>query len=331
MKYRIHDHPIWVQGAERIVPSDGGTAFERMTPALLEFWSAPEGKRLRARSTSGVRLVLRTDSRRVAISICFAGTARPFHGLDVVVDGEAPRRVGPPDGEAQPWFGEVFVQEHRRLRSLEIWLPHASEVLLEALEVEDGALLEAGSRPGKVWIAIGDSITQGMLASSPTRTYAAVAARAAGLGLHNLGVGGETMQEEVGRLCRPIRGDLATVAFGINDYNQGMSLGEYARRARALLDGLLEGRPRFPVAMITATPCLRESRPETVAAPLEEYRRVAREVVARYPSVRVLEGTELIPADENLFADGIHPNDAGMATYGKALAPHLREMLACVA
>lgn len=327
VKHHLADHPDWARGAARIFSADGGTAFERMSSALLEFWKAPEGKRLRARSTAGVRLVLRTDARRIALALHFAGTARPYHGLDLAVDGGEPRRIGPPDGRPQSWSEEIFTQASRRVRTLEIWLPHASEVILDALEAEEGALLEAAPPLEKTWVAIGDSITQGMLASSPARVYAAVAARAMRWELRNLAVGGETMQEALGRLCRPLGGDLATVAFGVNDYNQGMPIAEFARRARALLDGLLEGRPAFPVVLLTPFPWVGASAPANAAAPLEEYRATLRALAPSYPSVRVLEGPALLPSDPALFADHVHPNDAGMKCLGERLARELPRLL----
>ena len=324
-RLKVADHPEWVAGAERVFEEDGLTFCPRMSAPLLELWKPVEGRRIRSRCTAGVRLAMRTDARSVRLDASHGEGARKRYHLDVFVEGRRSCRAG----HAAPtaWSGEVFSQAGREMRTLEIWLSHTSETRLEWIEVDAGARMEEVVPRAATWLAIGDSITQGMEATGPSDTYASVAARRAGLGLRNVGVGGEIMLSELGSLCRPLPAQVATVAFGVNDYHQGVPLEVFARRTRGLLEGLLAGRPGFPVGLITPTPCFRRPPPPAVVAPLEEYRRVLAEVVREHPSVLLLEGPELLPPDEKLSADGIHPNDEGMRVYGENLATHLGRLL----
>lgn len=327
-RLRLAEHPEWVWGVDRIVEEEGRTVLQRMTPALLDLWKAVEGRRIRSLCTAGVRLVLRTDARRVRLAASYGGSARARFQFDLLVDGMDPRRLGPTQRPEGSWSGEVFIQPDRSMRTLDVWFPHTAEIRLEWLEVDAGARVEGVPPPSATWLAIGDSITQGMEAMGPLGAYTSVAACRSGLGLRNTGVGGEIMLAELGPLCRSIAAHVATVAFGINDYHSGVPLPEFARRTRGLLDGLLAGRPGFPIGLITPTPCPGRPVPEKAVAPLDEYRRVLREVAVGYPSVRVLEGPELLPDDPKYTADGVHPNDEGMHLYGENLAPHLARLLA---
>jgi lysophospholipase L1-like esterase len=314
-------------GADRVTLEGETAAFWRMPRPLQEHYADTESRRIRMRCSSGVRLALRTDARWMRLSVEYGAAARRLYGLDVFVDGARQTPAGTADESGQPWAGEVFRFADRRPRHVEVWMTHCAETRIRAVELDDGSRAEPAPRPPRTWLAIGDSITQGMTCRTPALTYAARAAAELGLDLRNVGVGGACMAPAVGRLCRFIPADVATVAFGTNDFNTSVPLEAFADRAREVIEGLTEERPGFPIGLITPTPWVGGKPVNEVAATLENYRRVLADVAGAYPSVRLVEGPTLVPDRAELFVDGVHPNDEGMAAYAVNLTPHLRRLL----
>jgi lysophospholipase L1-like esterase len=197
-----------------------------------------------------------------------------------------------------------------------------------SLAVDDGATVTPLPPEPATWLAIGDSITQGMTCASPARTYAGLAARALGISHHNTAVGGARMEPGAGQVAG-IEATFATAAFGCNDWNGGKPLAQFAADTAAFLETLFAARPGLPLGLITPFPAVGDRGERNAAAvDLEAYRDVVRRQAAAHPSVRLIEGPSLIPAEAAFFADGIHPNDAGMAVIAERLAPHLRTLQA---
>jgi lysophospholipase L1-like esterase len=281
---------------------------------------------IRALSTAGVRLAFSAATRRLDAEIEYGRACRQLFKLDVAVDGGEPRAFGP-DSAAAAWAGTLFEGGRLVRRRFEIWLPHCAELGIRRLTLDDGAGPEALPAPaGGAWLALGDSITQGMTATRPALTWAARVARELDLDLINLGVGGAKYDARVGPAAGAISARLATVAFGANDSFQQADPAEVERQAAGLIAGLRARGPELRIAVITPVPCF-----ETDGAPasgqLDPYRAAARRAAAGREHVWVLEGPELMPAEPGLFIDGVHPNDAGMAAYARNLVPRLREIL----
>ena len=56
---------------------------------------------------------------------------------------------------------------------------------------------------------------------------------------------------------------------------------------------------------------------------LEDFRRTLCEAAEDCESVTVVDGRALVPAEESCFADGLHPNDRGMAFFAENLLRQL--------
>lgn len=304
-----------------------GLFADRMNAGLGGLYSRSDAQVIRARAQAGVRLRFRSNTRALALGIRFGRACRPFFKVDLFVDGRFHVSAGP-DSAEPAWQGSLFKADRRRARAFELWLPYSVESWLALVELDDGAALEPLPPEPRAWLAIGDSITQGMHATSPSRAFAALAARQAGLGLHNVAVGGAVMEAEAGAAAAGMSWDLATVAFGCNDWNRSRPLEEYEAAARGLLGALRAARPAAPIGLMTPLPVT--GRPETNSggAAIEDYRAVLRRLADGFKGVTVIEGAELIPADPGLFQDGVHPNDRGMAAIAERLAPSLAALAA---
>jgi lysophospholipase L1-like esterase len=309
-------------GCAEIRQEPEGLFFDRMPPSQRLHYGNSEGAITRARCQAGVRLRFRSNSRRLSVTIRFNRFARKFDCLDLVVDGIF-LGTFQGDREKQPCRIELFCAPEALPRSFELWLPYSVESWVVALELEDGASAEPLPPEPVNWLVIGDSISQGMTCSSPSRTYPALAARSLGWNHHNVAVGGARMAGPAGDV-RTIPATVATVAFGCNDWNGGKTVEAFETDTRTLLDALFHGHPGLPTGLLTPFPAVwatGEKNKDGVW--LESFREVLRKIAPAYPSVRLLEGPALIPADEGAFLDGIHPNNAGMAVLARNLAPEL--------
>jgi len=327
MRIDLCERADLVWGVDRLERDGELVRFLRMPEGLEEHYSDTEPRRIRRKCTPGARIVLRTDSPWLRMSVEYGGAARKLYLLDVFVDGKQLDSIGTAEDSGAPWKGETFRFEERKEHVGVVWLTHCSETTVREFEVEDSSKVEAVPKPAKSWLAIGDSITQGMTCRTPSRTYSALAAAKLGLELRNVGVGGGRMDAELGALCRSIPADVATVAFGANDFNGSIPLATYAANTRKVLEDLLRGRPTSPIGLVTPTPWMRPMERNEAGHVLEDYRVLLREVATDYPSVLVIEGEQMIPSEEKYFVDGVHPNDEGMASYSENLGPILRQML----
>src|SRR6266704_1813796 len=109
-------------------------------------------------------------------------------------------------------------------------------------------------RPGgPVWLRHGSSISQGSNATTPARTWPAVAARLAGAELRNLGIGGSALADPfTARVMRDAPADLVSVKLGINVVNlDSMRLRSFVPAVHGFLDTIRDGHPTTPLVIIS--------------------------------------------------------------------------------
>jgi len=310
------------QGCCDVREEDRGVVFDRMNAPLRELYSATEGWTTCRRSPAGVRLRFRSDTSRVAVSLRYGRSECPSYCVDLFVDDDPVRSAGP-EGEAEQWSGEVYAVGTRGERTFDLWMPHVTETWLEWLEVDDDASVTSVAREEVTWLAVGDSITQGMVATSPARSYVAIAARSLGVGVHNVGVGGTKMLPELGRGAGSLHWTFATVAIGVIDWAQSRRIEPFAAHTTEMLGGLMAEREDLPVCLVTPLPVFDRAEENEHGLTVEDYRRALRRASAGFANVTVIEGTSLGMDSRECFVDGVHPNDHGMRVLGSALAQRL--------
>ena len=316
MKIDLREHLEFVHGVAEVAPGARGLRLNRMTPAALKTCEIAETRMLRGRCCSGVRIRFDSDTRAVTLKLGLGiGEARPVYTTDVVVDGETTLTFGA-DSAGQDYDVQVAAPGPGKHR-YEIHLPHLCESEVLGLEVDDGASLAPAAYPGEAIIFIGDSITQGMTTTSPARAYATRLAAALDRDFTNLSVGGAQMDEALGAAALAYQWGSAYVAYGINDWSSKRPLEEFARQTRGMLRNL-SSRPGAKIRIITPLPFVRpitDPHPNTV----DDFRQCIRDVAAEFPGVQIIEGPSLMPAEERLFIDGLHPNDDGMQAMAESL------------
>jgi len=306
------------RGVCAVEPVETGWTFRRLPQTAMTHYGSVEGQRIRSRCAAGVVLDFLTDSDVLAVQADIGAGARPPAFFDLYVentmvgtmgDDEAPERVegtfdcGPSSG----------------LRRFQLYFPHVRIPTLIDVSLRKGCTVRA-SVPRPVWLALGDSITQGMSGTYPSLTYPALAARLRGYDLHNAGVGGAVFQPESLREKPVDNPALVSVAYGINDWNKGVPP-DAACNMLTRLQSFYPDSPLFILEPIWfARPDRDPDEKNALGLTLAEYRSALATVAHDVPGARWIEKESLMPPGYRFATDGCHPNTLGHVVYGNNLA-----------
>jgi len=316
-------------------PGTDELPYPRADPADLD--RLPGDTVATARLPVGVRLellgdadVLELDYETVTDDLGYRGDGAGTAFTAVAGDARVvvPARLGP--GTARLALDELGDRDADR--PVVLYLPEGMRPTVLAVRAFGGALEPAPRGPR--WLAYGDSITEGWIASGPPGAWPAVAGRRLGLDVVNLGYAGSARGEIVSaEHLAGVDADVVSISHGTNCWSRiPFSVAMFREQTRAFLEVVRQGHPDTPI--VVTSPILRpdaETTPNRLGATLEDLR-AAMEAVARERiadgdrRISLVEGRDLIGPDD--LPDGIHPGDRGharlAATFGDAVAAALR-------
>jgi lysophospholipase L1-like esterase len=190
-----------------------------------------------------------------------------------------------------------------------IHLPEGMKPVVTDVVAVGGTIEPAPPEPR--WIAYGDSITEGWVASGPARAWPAIAGRRHGLDVVNMGYAGSARGETVS--AEHIAGvdcDVVSLAHGTNCWSRWPHTAAMLRATTEAFIGIIRStHPEVPI--VVCSPIVRldaEDAPNLVGATLADLR-AAVEDAAEAAGVTLVPGRELLAPD--LLPDGIHPGDEG--------------------
>ncbi len=307
----------YCRGIEDIQRVEGAVQFRRMLPGLRPLYDANEVSRVRMECTAGVRVRFKSDTTRLHIAARYGASARQIFKGVAVVDGQD--IIWGPDAHQDEWAGDVFAASSRAIRDYDIWLPHMCRTDLARIELDDGCrVTDAAPLPLK-WLAYGDSITQGMVAGLPTTCHAGLIARELPADVRNVAVGGAKLDALLAETVPGVQYDVVSIAYGTNDFNQGLAPAGFKAAADALLAAVRNAMPEAVILLVTVLTWAGRKEPNGNGVHIEEYRAALREVAAGRDRVRLLDGASILPDDPGFFVDNIHPNDRGFRKYADYL------------
>jgi lysophospholipase L1-like esterase len=200
-------------------------------------------------------------------------------------------------------------------RALVVYLPEGMRPRLLALRIDGGALEPAPRGPR--WLAYGDSIAEGWIASGPSGAWPAVAARRLGLDVVNLGYAGSARGElPSAQQIAALDADVISISHGTNCWSRiPFSIDLFRAQTRAFVALVRQGHPETPI--VVTSPIMRpdaEDTPNLLGATLVDLRMamedLARELMgAGDQRLTLVEGGDLVGPDD--LPDGIHPGDQG--------------------
>jgi lysophospholipase L1-like esterase len=215
-----------------------------------------------------------------------------------------------------------------------VYLPEGMQPLITGVAGVEETMVPAPLQPR--WLAYGDAVTQGWLASAPAMAWPAVAGRKLGLDVCNLGYAGTARGETTSALMlAETPAEVVTIAFGLNNWSRvPHTVGLMAEEVRCFLSVVRQGHPEIPVVVVspTARPDA-EDVPNRVGATLAELRQAMEETVLD----TIAQGDDMLflvqglaVVDPEDLEDGMYPGDEGhrrlAAAVAKILVPHLPDL-----
>jgi lysophospholipase L1-like esterase len=231
-------------------------------------------------------------------------------------------------------------------KQVELWLPHASSIVVRAVRVDDGATVSAP--PAEVrrrWVHYGSSISHCLEAARPTGVWPVVAARQAGVALDSLALAGQCQLDQLAaRTMRDLPADLISLKVGINLVNaDSMRERTFVPAVHGFLDTVRDGHPDTPILVVTPIlcPAVEDApgptmsvggvvstfdRPPELAVgalTLTRIRDLLTDIVTTRQglgdtNLHLLDGRELFGEDDVAdLPDGLHPNAAGYLRMGE--------------
>lgn len=276
--------------------------------------------------TSGVRVRFVSDTRRISIALRYGVEARTIYRGELIVDGNAQGGFGPTERKEE-WSGFIYEQANAARHTFDLWLPHMCQADVLSMEVDDGSVVEPAPKLPLRWLAYGDSITQGMTATLPTRTYVGRCALALNAEVNNLGIGGAILDPRLADGVPDGQYDLITIAYGTNDFSKGVTGEQLRERTRRLVTALRSKHPRAAIVLLTTLTWVRENKPNANGATLDQFRRSIFGLETEFAGVHLVHGDTMIPEEDRWFVDKVHPNDEGFALYARNLLPHLLQAI----
>ncbi|WP_135550389.1 SGNH/GDSL hydrolase family protein [Paenibacillus cymbidii] len=302
----------------------------RFTQQQLDHFAIGEVYRVRSLCPAGVSIALMTNAEWLELELKVDGTVRThLHAMATVNDrwtsligcdplGELPRSVTL-RFQLQPRMPEGSSGVACKV---EVFLPQYAWLTVTDVRLTPGAsVAPAEDRPSLRLLCLGDSITQGADSRNPAGTYPVRLARLLNAELLNQGVGGHDFDPDSFDPELPYEPDLITIAYGINDWAKDKTAATIAANATRLLERLTARYSGVPVLL--ATPIWYSKSGDIKASgTVADVRTAIADAVGGFAQVRVVDGLELVPPFEYLYADGLHPTDEGFGHYAAGLYKH---------
>jgi lysophospholipase L1-like esterase len=296
-------------GAVDVLEDPRGLLPSRFAPALRAFYSDSEVRIIRVNSPTGVRIAMITDSPSLRVCVVYGRAAREKYALSLRIDQDSEWLCAPAQqGASRCEFSLALPPGRHRV---EIGLPHLVETFVESIELCDDAYVEALPPSSERMLFIGDSIMQGMTTEALCRSYADLLARELACDYVNLSVGGAVAAPGLAACLQDYSDwNRALLSFGTNDYSQNRSLEDYSAALLAILRAL-QGESRKLYLLTTPSWPAQEGKTNAIGKTLDDYRQTAAALTEQCAGLSILDGEAILPAEERLLADGLHPNDAG--------------------
>lgn len=311
-------------------PAGAGVSYPRADPA--DFSRLPIDTWATAQIPVGVRLEFVGDATAVEIAYRTTTDDLGYRG-DGAGRTFALWRDGGLVDDAPVALGEGTVTlncgqpgDHRAI----VYLPEGMKPTVVSIEPAGGGVIEPAP-PQPRWLAYGDSVAEGWIASAPAGAWPAIAGRDYELDVCNLGYAGSARGEVASaEQVAALTADVISVTHGTNCWTRTpFSAPMMLETTRAFLEILRQGHPSTPI--VVASPVLRpdaEMTPNRLGATLADLRGAMEQAAGERiddgdKRLWLLSGADLLTAER--LGDGIHPTDEGHQVLASAIGARVKE------
>ena len=203
-------------------------------------------------------------------------------------------------------------------RTVEILMPYCASVDLLGVDVLSAyPLTPVASRPTTRYVAVGDSISHGFIASRGDLSWPQRLAAAKGWQQINMGYGGHQALPLVVQAAAQLSPSVGTYLIGYNNFGNQIPLATFKANFKAAVQNWRAAAPAAKLYCITPL-----YSPNTNTLTLEQYRQQIRDGLAELadPLSILVEGLPLAPNDSAAFPDNVHPSDAASLMIATNLA-----------
>ena len=324
-------------GAVSVNEETSGITFSRFTPEQQEMYRVRNADFYnKTFAPAGVKLSFKTDSKNLFVKIkAIATSSRTYFSVDVCVNGKL---IGSVDN-----FSGVKLERNYTVQKFElgefsgkfelgdgekdvcVHFPWSVRMVLEELSVDDDCYVKP-LKPQKTLLVYGDSITQGYDAMRPSNRYISKLADKLCAEEFNKAIGGEIFFPELAKYKDEFKPDLITVAYGTNDWAMVDSR-TFKDNCRGFFENLAHSYPDIKIFAIT--PIWRKlENVKSVFGTFENIEMNIKEQTEHIKNVIVISGADLVPCDENYYADlCLHPKDEGFEYYSDNLFNKLKTLM----
>ena len=321
---------------ERITP--GGAFFVTRTPEKLilnrhlpeiidmkETEAAPRN----AFAQSGVSVSFKTDSKHIKVLMEPRKETSLRYGIfGIYKNGKMVDQIKVMPKDIDSFDGISFENPEGDLAEWKVLFPTYFGVDIKGVEIDEGSKFEAPDKDNRpVYVAIGNSITQGTGQAASFQTYPYILAEKKGWQLYNLAVGGSKISWPFATELKGKKVDVITILWGFNDWNKGYTpKGEIIPRYTKLVKTLAKDHPDAKIYCITPT-FTNATAPKNGSVTIDEIRNAEKKAVEAlrkkgYKNIFVINGPD-ISGPENLKPKGskdkVHFTVEGAALFAKEL------------
>lgn len=308
-----------------LITTEAGVIPVRFSRQQLEHYAESPVYKMRSMCPSGIAFELVTDAVWIKMDYEIKGNTRNYCYFDVLIDDIQTTSIEEKNytQASGSWTYHIPQVSSEQERKITVYLPHNAELIIKCIRLSEGASVhpvQRGERPRL--LCLGDSITQGMDARHPYVTYPVAVARHLGWDMLNQGIGGYVFNQDSLDESLSFRPDWITIAYGTNDWGKCDTLLSFQLNCRAYMDNIVRIFPHSRILLFT--PLWRHNQDEhKQTGTLQDIRHSMEEIGAAYPSVHVVDGLSLVPHEEHLYVDGVHPSDEGFGHYAQQIIARL--------
>ncbi|MBR6737678.1 MAG: SGNH/GDSL hydrolase family protein [Clostridia bacterium] len=338
MKLNLNDLNKITYGVDRIVEEDGFIYFHRFSEEQVKYYDNKNAIwGLKARSTSGIKLRFKTNSKYFKLKI----NADEYNGVryfsfDVYVNGKYLSSLTNYEQGSLPEmyyytepcpigdFEKTFDLGDGE-KTVFVYFPWNAVIKFYSIELSDGAYFEPVPYSGKALI-YGDSISQGYYVQTQKKRYISQLTEWLDLEEVSKAIGGEKFCPEVLDLKETCNPDLVIVSYGSNDW-YFKTRNEFYKDADEFLN-ILSAKYNNRKIIVLGPIWRADLNEPREFGDFNDVGLVLGEICAKYKNLNYINARRFVPELPEYFGDGyLHPNDKGSDKYFESLKQEVEKIL----